>query len=123
MTQPIFEHIQKGNPHQIAIDQHIHSKHCIKQFCGQDGLVDVREMTTGKVTRAKPKAHLFCTKRAWDDLTEKSRMAGFEKAYFNVLANPSNFESRDHEAIRDRKSLVSEKSLSVRVKFGGRHTI
>ncbi|CAP44979.1 hypothetical protein GG851_12105 [Bordetella petrii] len=99
MNQPIFERTQKGNPHHITINQHIHSKHCIKQFCGKDGLVDVREMATDKVTRAKPEAKVFCTKRAWDDVTEKSRMAGFERAYFNVLTNPSTFESRNHEAI------------------------
>lgn len=80
MTQPLFEHTQKGNPYQIAINQHIHSKHCIKQFCGQAGLVDVHEVATGKVSKAKLKASVFYTKRAWDDVTEKSRTADFEQA-------------------------------------------
>src|SRR5690606_36598318 len=59
----------------------------------------VRELCPEKAWRALPKANVFCTKRAWDEVTEKSRMAGIENRYFSVLANPGSFKDRDHEAI------------------------
>src|SRR5690348_14910577 len=99
MNQPIFEHVQKGNPYELTVDQHIHSKHCIKQFAGSDGRVDVRELPAGKEWRALPKATVFCTKRAWDDVTEKVRMVDIENRYFAVLADPGTYETRNHDAI------------------------
>lgn len=100
MTQPIFRRVQKGNPYQLVVDQHIHAAHCIKKFSNTQGKVNVFDKRISKWIQSKPGAAVFCAKRAWDQRAEKGYMNRIETNFFNVidtLLRP--FNERDHDAI------------------------
>ncbi|MDP8611814.1 hypothetical protein [Serratia marcescens] len=100
MTQPNFRRVQKRNPHQLVVDQHIHAAHCIKKFAGEKGLVDVFDKSISQWVQRKPDAAIFCAKRAWDQRAEKGYMHGFETDFFQVIDNINTpISDRNHAAI------------------------
>lgn len=100
MTQPNFRRVQKGNPHQLAVDQHIHAAHCIKKFCNEQGMVNVFDKSLSKWILRKPNAAIFCAKRAWDQRAEKGYMNKIEANFFNVISNISTpVHERNHDDI------------------------
>jgi hypothetical protein len=100
VTQPQFRRVQKGNPYQLVIDQHIHAAHCIKKFSNADGKVSVFDKSISRWISSKPSAAIFCAKRAWDQRAEKGYMNKIETNFFNVINSLSRpFNERDHDAI------------------------
>lgn len=100
MTQPIFRRVQKRNPHQLVIDQHVHAAHCIKKFADENGTVSVFDKSSSQWLKRKPNASIFCAKRAWDQRAEKGFMNDIERNYFQVIDNIDvPFNERNHNAI------------------------
>lgn len=81
MTQPTFRRVQKRNPHQLTVDQHIHAAHCIRKFTDEKGTVSVFDKTLSRWVQRKPDAAMFCAKRAWDERSEKGYMLSVETAF------------------------------------------
>lgn len=73
---PKFEKPQKGNPHQLAISQHVFPAKSIARFAGADGKVQLHMQRPSLVRRAKPTDSIFCAQRVWDHGSE----VGFIKA-------------------------------------------
>ncbi|EKN3735582.1 TPA: hypothetical protein ACVU0F_003612 [Yersinia enterocolitica] len=100
MTQPNFRRVQKRNPHQLVIDQHIHAAHCIKKFIDEKGKVAVFDKSIYQWVQRKPDAAIFCAKRAWDQRSEKGFMSRIETAFFNVIDRINTpFSERQHDDI------------------------
>ncbi|CNF81724.1 TPA: hypothetical protein ACPZOO_003219 [Yersinia enterocolitica] len=100
MTQPTFRRVQKKNPHQLSVDQHIHAAHCIKKFTDEKGTVAVFDKPLSRWVQRKPDAAIFCAKRAWDHRSEKGYMISIETAFFNVIDNiDTPFTERRHDDI------------------------
>ncbi|WP_459176856.1 hypothetical protein [Ewingella americana] len=87
MTQPNFKRVQKRNPHQLVVDQHVHAAHCIRKFADEKGTVAVFDKSLSRWVQRKPDAAIFCAKRAWDQRSEKGYMISIETAFFNVIDN------------------------------------
>lgn len=81
-----FEKPQKGNPHQLTVNQHCFPSSCIKRFAGSNGNVEVMQLPQLKAISAKPDAKIFCAKRAWDQNAEHVFMKEIEDKY-KALAN------------------------------------
>lgn len=96
-----FEKPQKGNPHQLTVNQHIHTAHAIGKFEGADGCVEVKRVATGEIRRVHPRDGIFCARRAWDERAEKGYMHGIEDAFHAELrrAQTGGSGSRDRKAI------------------------
>ncbi|HEN3249034.1 TPA: hypothetical protein U5D40_001506 [Yersinia enterocolitica] len=100
MTQPTFRRVQKRNPHQLTVDQHIHAAHCIRKFTDEKGTVSVFDKTLSRWVQRKPDAAMFCAKRAWDERSEKGYMLSVETAFFNAIDNiDTPFGDRRHDDI------------------------
>lgn len=100
MTQPTFKRVQKRNPHQLVIDQHIHAAHCIKKFASEKGTVAVFDKSISQWVQRKSDAAIFCAKRAWDQRAEKGYMNSIETAFFKVIDSIDNpLINRNHDAI------------------------
>ncbi|EFF2409720.1 hypothetical protein IPV54_000719 [Escherichia coli] len=100
MTQPNFRRVQKRNPYQLVVDQHIHAAHCIKKFAGEKGLVNVFDKSISQWVQRKPDAAIFCAKRAWDQRAEKGYMTSIETAFFEVIDSiDTTIINRNHDAI------------------------
>ncbi|WP_407578770.1 hypothetical protein [Citrobacter koseri] len=100
MTQPTFRRVQKRNPHQLSVDQHIHAAHCIKKFANENNKISVFDKSVSQWVQRKPDAAIFCAKRAWDQRAEKGYMNSIETAFFNVIDNiDTPFTERRHDDI------------------------
>lgn len=76
-----YEKPQKGNPHQITVNQHCFPASCIKRFAGNDGRVQLVQLPQLETISAKPDAMIFCTKRTWDQKAEHVFMREIEDKY------------------------------------------
>jgi len=76
-----YEKPQKGNPHQLTVNQHCFPASCIKRFSGNDGRVQLMQLPKLEKTTTKPDAKIFCAKRAWDQSAEHIFMKGIEDKY------------------------------------------
>lgn len=100
MTQPNFRRVQKKNPHQLVIDQHVHAAHCIRKFADEKGTVNVFDKSISQWVKRKSDAAIFCAKRAWDQRAEKGYMTDIENDFFHVIDNLQiPFNERNHTAI------------------------
>jgi hypothetical protein len=75
---PKFEKVQKGNPHRLAISQHIFPSKSIARFADSDGRVQIHMRPGNLIRRAKPSDSIFCAKRAWDHGSEVGFFKKFE---------------------------------------------
>ena len=73
-----FERTRKGNPLELAIDQHFHTAHSIAKFYNHKFKVDVFEVSTGKILERNKRAKIFCAKRNWDERAERGYMVNIE---------------------------------------------
>jgi hypothetical protein len=85
MTKTKYLKPQKGNPHRLAIRQHILPVKSIARFSKSDGRVWVFEKLKNAKRRAKPSDEIFCARRAWDERTEVDFMKKIEDE-FQTLA-------------------------------------
>ncbi|MCO7620161.1 hypothetical protein [Pseudomonas guariconensis] len=80
-----FEPPQKGNPHQLTINQHTFPKASIDRFTAASGRVQLFFKDKSKVLPVKPTDQLFCAQRVWDQSAESGYMKAIEDA-FQALA-------------------------------------
>lgn len=76
-----YEKTQKGNPHQLTVNQHCFPASCIKRFVDNDGKVQLVKLPGNDHILAKPEAKIFCAKRAWDQSAEHIFMKEIEDRY------------------------------------------
>jgi hypothetical protein len=81
------EPTQRGNPWQLTIGQHVHSRWCISQFADENGLVSVLRRGQSKPFPAKPENQIFCAQRAWDETLERGLLAKVEHAFHTTVAS------------------------------------
>jgi len=65
-----FEKPQKGNRHQLVINQHTFPAKSIARFVDSSGRVQLQTKAGKLVRRAKPTDSMFCVRRAWDHASE-----------------------------------------------------
>ncbi len=76
-----YERPQRGNPHQLTVNQHCFPASCIKRFSGTDGRVQLVKLNQSETIAAKPDAKIFCAKRVWDERAEHIFMKEIEDKY------------------------------------------
>ena len=76
MTRIAARRLQKGNPHQLTIKQHVLPRQSIARFTGQDAKVEVQRLGQTATIRLKPNNPIFCADRAWDQRAE----AGYSRS-------------------------------------------
>lgn len=77
---------QKGNPHQLTVNQHCFPRRSIERFRDGDGLVNVWLRPEFKRIRVAPEDQLFCARWVWDQRAETGFMADVERR-FQALAD------------------------------------
>ncbi len=87
MSKRTHEPTQPGNPQELTINQHIHSKFCIKRFANSAGLVGVLERSKTKPSPPTgPAAQIFCAKRVWSQhLEHGSLLSRIEEAFLTEV--------------------------------------
>jgi hypothetical protein len=73
-----FEKPQKGNPQQLAINQHTFPAKSIARFADSSGRVQLQITADNFVRRAKPSDRIFCARRVWDHASEVGFCNGIE---------------------------------------------
>lgn len=114
--QPDYKHPTRGNPHQLTIRQHIHSKHLIKKFINPStNKVAVVGLNAAiKDCLAKADNAIFCAYRKWDEISEKERCGDIEGKYFGLVDNIVNnncIEIKNHEYITEYYCLWNVRNL------------
>jgi hypothetical protein len=64
------EPTRPGNPNKFTIEQHVHSRSCVKRFANVSNLVSVWEFANDRCTTVGPGAQIFCAQRVWDQRLE-----------------------------------------------------
>jgi hypothetical protein len=82
----VDDRLQKGNPHQLTIHQHVYPTRSIERFADEAGTVEVCLRRNNKTFRASPDNPLFCARRTWDQRAESGYMKAIEDE-FQVLAD------------------------------------
>jgi hypothetical protein len=98
-----YEKPQKGNPHQLTVNQHCFPASCIKRFVGSDGKVELMQLSQFVTIPAKPEAKIFCAKRAWDQKAEHDFMKEIEDKY-KALAD---------EVVTNNQLVLNENQQSI----------
>jgi hypothetical protein len=87
-----YEKPQKGNPHRLAVNQHIFPAKSIQRFSGHSGTVEVRLVGQDRVINLPADNVLFCAKRRWDQRAEMGYMKQIEDSFqylaAKVIDNP-----------------------------------
>jgi hypothetical protein len=91
---------QKGNPHGLAVWQHVFPASCIRRFVDNEGFVSVWRCSPGRAIRVRPDDKLFCGERAWDQRAESG--------YMNEIEN--NFHSLAEDVVQGMKTIPENKS-------------
>jgi len=98
-----YEKPQKGNPHQLTVNQHCFPASCIKRFTGNSGRVQLMQAPKLEEIMAKPDAKIFCAKRAWDQSAEHIFMKEIEDKYKTlaeeVISNTATKLNSNQQAI------------------------
>ncbi len=77
-----YERPAPGNPRRLTVDQHVHSKSCIKRFTDATNRVGVLERGNDRVLLDGPAGGRFCAKRVWDQRLEHGALfRRVEKAF------------------------------------------
>jgi hypothetical protein len=79
---------QKGNPHEIAFNQHVFPVESIRRFANESGYIQLYRKEEQKSIPVQPSDRNFCAdeEHAWDQASEKGFMYEIETG-FQVLAN------------------------------------
>lgn len=81
-----YEKTQKGNPHNLTINQHVFPAASISRFIDSKGCVSVYYFHTKSKIVLKPDNQVFCAKRVWDQRAESGYMKNIEDD-FQLLAS------------------------------------
>ncbi|HEV7607883.1 MAG TPA: hypothetical protein VGO61_11130 [Steroidobacteraceae bacterium] len=76
-----FEKTQRGNPHQLVVQQHVFPLVSIERFCSPRRRVEVCQLGKNKTMTLKPEDQLFCAQRAWNNVVETGRFKRIEDAF------------------------------------------
>lgn len=95
----IFERVRKGNPLELAIDQHFHTAHSITKFYNHKFKVEIFEISSGRILERNKRAKIFCAKRNWDERAEKGYMVNIESDFHSQIDCLVSSNERDHIAI------------------------
>lgn len=76
-----YEKPQKGNPHQLTVNEHVWPWKGIARFANADGVVSLFDKKRQQLRMAKPNDDIFCAKRVWDQRAEGGYMKGIEDAF------------------------------------------
>lgn len=98
-----YEKPQKGNPHQLTINQHCFPVRSISRFTKDNGCVDVYLISQNKTVQFKPRNKIFCVKRIWHQSTETGTMKRIEDVYQelaeDVIKDKITTLKPDHQGI------------------------
>lgn len=72
--------VQKGNPHQLVVNQHVLPRQSLRQFAIDD-FVRVRLVGQQESVGLKTNDKIFCANRAWDQRTEKLHSKEIEDGF------------------------------------------
>jgi hypothetical protein len=78
------EPVQKGNPHQLIVKQHIFPRQSLSRFA-ENGRVAVRYVGKQEENRVKTENPLFCAKRAWDQRSETLLSHDTEQSFAKLV--------------------------------------
>jgi len=103
------EPTQKGNPHQLTIQQHVFPRASIKRFAGADGKVSVR--LSGKIgeQRRYPSAKIFCAERVWDQRSEARYMKDIEDEFLALVEQIAT----GLESLGDHQNRIATKFFAL----------
>ena len=87
MKNARHEKPQKGNPHDLTINQHVLPAASIARFAGGDRRVDLCDTLRGINRRALPADEIFCARRAWTNREERGFMKSIEDAFQGLARN------------------------------------
>ena len=76
-----YEKPQKGNPHELTINQHCLPARSIERFTNSSECVEVFLKDEEKQFPVKPSNKIFCAMRAWDQKAESGFMKDIEDRY------------------------------------------
>lgn len=99
-----------GNPRQLTINQHVHSKWCIEKFADKKGRVGVvrRGEAPFKTNASNP---IFCAQRAWSQKLECSLFCKVEHEFHAVVATVlSGAPVSDHDAVTGYIAIWQQRS-------------
>lgn len=128
------EKTQKGNPHELTVDQHIYPRASIERFVDASG-VDLHDFKHNLQRRAKPDDHMFCADRAWGHGPESGWMKDMEDAFQKLVGEvlsgmPGAFNEWQSATISDfyalwqaraeRRHLPSQRILAAAGVLGTR---
>lgn len=99
------EKTQKGNPHQLTVNQHIFPAKSISRFVDASGTVCVVHKKIEGVIRAKPDDQIFCAKRVWDQRAEAGYMKNIEDK-FQALADAILNRSQNNIGLLEDKIVT-----------------
>lgn len=94
-----YEPVRRGNPLQLTVNQHVHSRYAIEKFYDDDNTVEMYLVKTAKRFRTSSKNGLFCALRSWDERSEKGYMAAIETEFNDQIDLLSSHPTRKHHAI------------------------
>ncbi len=97
------EKTQKGNPHQLTVNQHVYPRASIERFVDASG-VDLYDFKRNLQRRAKADDRLFCADRAWGHGPESGWMKDIEDAFQKLVGEvlsglPNAFNERQSATI------------------------
>jgi hypothetical protein len=81
MARRNFEKPQKGNPHELPVNQHVWPLKSVARFADGTGTVCLFDKVRHRERKAKPDDDVFCAKRVWDRRAEGGYMKGIEDAF------------------------------------------
>lgn len=96
---PKHEPTQRGNPWQLTINQHVHSRWCIDKFADERGRVAVLRRGQ-RAFNTSPENAIFCAQRAWSEQLERGQFAKIERAFHAVVTSVLDGGTvSDHQAV------------------------
>lgn len=97
---------QKGNPHQLTVNQHCFPVASIARFADSDGCVEVKLLKHNKCEKFKPNNPLFCAKRMWDQRAESGYMKEIEDKYQELTE--SIVQGKVHAIMKDKQLVITD---------------
>ena len=100
MTPTKARRVQKGNPRQLTIRQHVLPRRSIARFAGEDKKVEVRRHNQAVTIRLEDDNPMFCASRAWDQRAEsgysRSIEIEFQSLADSIVAGKTTLDEGDH---------------------------
>jgi len=96
------EPTQPRNPHELTLQQHVHSRWCISRFADGSGCVSVLRRAQPVPFPKKPEDEIFCAKRVWDQQTEAGFFKKIEDAFHREVSESLRLGTiSDHAAVTE----------------------